>query len=69
MIPIDIRLFPHWCITTPAAWNKHFKEILYPIWHIDLFISPKRIPSELSSHLQPSFKDQRKLFLITDLHI
>ena len=28
MIPIDIRLFTHRRITTPAAWNKHFKEIL-----------------------------------------
>ncbi len=69
MISINIRLFSHRCITATPTRNKHFKEIFYPIRHINLSISLKRISPELSSHLQPSFKDQRKLFLITDLHI
>ena len=69
MIPVNVGLLSHRSFTTSSARNKHFKEILYPIRHIYLFIPNKCISSELSSHFQSSFKDQWEFFPITNLHI
>ena len=69
MVSVNICLFPCWSFTATSARNKHFKEILYSIRHINLLVSNKCISSELGCHFQASFQNQRKLLPITDLHI
>ena len=52
MVSVNICLFPCWSFTATSARNKHFKEILYSIWHIGLFIADKSISPALAQIME-----------------